>query len=212
PQDQSKYGVEFCRDIVRLMDHLNIQKAHVIGYSMGSFITLKLVTMYPDRLLSAAPCGAGWERAGDPNDRREEIARAIEENGDFSPLFNAISPPGKAPGRRGIFSVNFLLHQTNDMKALACVMRSIADLVVTEQELRACAVPTLSVVGTVDPLRTGVDRMKDVMANHETMYVEGTDHISTIRDPKFLDALHAFLKNHSASAQAAPAQEVKPAA
>jgi len=212
PHDPSKYGVEMCKDIVRLMDHLKIPKAHVVGYSMGSFITLKLTMLYPDRLLSSAPCGAGWERKGDPNDKSEEIAIAIEERGDFMPLFTAISPPGKAPGRRGIFSVNFLLHQTNDMKALACAMRSIRDLVVTEEELRACKVQTVSVVGTNDPLRAGVDRMKDVMANHETVYVEGTDHITTIRDPKFLEAVRGFLKKHSGGAQPAPAQEAKPAA
>ncbi len=211
PHDQSKYGVEFCNDIVRLMDPLKIPKAHVVGYSMGCFITLKLTTLYPDRLLSSAPCGAGWERKNDPNDHREEIAKAIEDSGDFSPLFQAISPPGKLPGRRGLFSVNYILNMTNDTKALACAMRSLSDLVVTEEALRSCTVPSLTIVGTNDPLRTGVDRMKDVMANHETVYIEGTDHISTIRDPKFIETVRAFLKKHSAGAQPAPAQEVKPA-
>ena len=202
PYEQSKYGVEFCNDIVRLMDHLKIQKAHVIGYSMGSFITLKLTTLYPDRLLSAAPCGAGWERKDDPNDKREEIAKALEDNQDFTPLFKAISPPGKLPGRRGLFSINYVLNKTNDAKALAMVMRSLTDLTVTEEALRASKVPTISIVGTNDPLRTGVDRMKDVMANHETVYVEGTDHITTIADPKFLGTLRDFLKKHSAAVQA----------
>jgi pimeloyl-ACP methyl ester carboxylesterase len=91
-------------------------------------------------------------------------------------------------------------------------MRSLGDLVVTEEALRSCTVPSISIVGTNDPLRAGVDRMKDVMANHETAYVEGTDHLSTIRDPKFIETLRAFLKKHSAGAQPAPAQEVKQAA
>ena len=201
PHEQLKYGVEFCNDIVRLMDHLKIQKAHVIGYSMGSFITLKLGTLYPDRLLSFAPCGAGWERKDDPNDRREEIAKALENDNDFTPLFKAISPPGKLPGSRGLLSINYILNKTNDTKALAAVMRSLSDIIVTEEALRASKVPSISIVGTEDPLRTGVDRMKDVMDKHETVYIDGTDHITTIRDPKFLDALRAFLKKHSAAAQ-----------
>ncbi len=201
PHEQSKYGVEFCNDIVRLMDHLKIQKAHVIGYSMGSFITLKLGTLYPDRLLSFAPCGAGWERKDDPNDRREEIAKALENDNDFTPLFKAISPPGKLPGSRGLLSINYILNKTNDTKALAAVMRSLSDIIVTEEALRASKVPSISIVGTEDPLRTGVDRMKDVMGNHETVYIDGTDHITTIRDPKFLQTLRTFLKKHSAAAQ-----------
>ena len=84
-------------------------------------------------------------------------------------------------------------------------MRSIGDLTVTEEELRACKVPTLSIAGTKDPLRTGVDRMKDVMANHETVYIEGTDHITTIPSPKFIDTLRNFLNAH----RAAPAEQKK---
>ena len=135
PHDQSKYGVEFCNDIVRLMDHLKIPKAHVVGYSMGSFITLKLTTLYPDRLLSSAPCGAGWERKNDPNDHREEIAKAIEDSGDFSPLFQAISPRKTAEWRGSSAST----HSEHDERylALARAVRSLSDLVVTEEALRS---------------------------------------------------------------------------
>lgn len=212
PHDTAMYGTEFCKDIVRLMDHLKIEKAHVVGYSMGSFITLKFVTMFPERLLSAAPCGAGWERENDPDNHTIEIAESLERNNDFTPLFRAISPPGKLPGRRGLLSINYVLNLTNDAKALACVMRSLNNLIVTEQELRACTVPTISIVGTNDPLRNGVDRMKDVMGNHETVYIDGTDHITTIRDPKFVGTLRQFLKKHSVGAHAPPAEEMKPAA
>ena len=60
PYDPAQYGLELVDDVVRLMDHLGIAKAHVVGYSLGGFITLKLALRHPDRLLSAAPCGAGW--------------------------------------------------------------------------------------------------------------------------------------------------------
>jgi pimeloyl-ACP methyl ester carboxylesterase len=165
--------------------------------------------LYPERLLSAAPCGAGWERKDDPNDHREEIAKALEEKSDFTPLFSAISPPGKMPGPGGLLSINYALNLTNDAKALASVMRSLDALIVSEEDLRACKVPSISIAGTNDPLRAGVDRMKDILANHETVYVEGTDHITTITDPKFVETLRAFLKKHSAQPAA---QEVKPAA
>ncbi len=60
PYDPAQYGLELVDDVVRLMDHLGIAKAHVVGYSLGGFITLKLALRHPERLLSAAPCGAGW--------------------------------------------------------------------------------------------------------------------------------------------------------
>jgi len=47
------------------MDHLKIDKAHVIGYSMGGFITNKLVTTFPQRVLTATLGGSGWSPAED---------------------------------------------------------------------------------------------------------------------------------------------------
>ena len=38
PTDPSQYGIEMVNDVVRLMDHLGIAKAHIIGYSMGGSI------------------------------------------------------------------------------------------------------------------------------------------------------------------------------
>ena len=46
--------------MARLLDHLNIESAHVAGYSMGGMITLKMVTMFPERVRSALVCGMGW--------------------------------------------------------------------------------------------------------------------------------------------------------
>ena len=38
PHDPEKYGLEMVRDAIRLLDHLEIKKAHVVGYSMGGLI------------------------------------------------------------------------------------------------------------------------------------------------------------------------------
>src|SRR5438552_1973382 len=42
PHDPAMYGIEVVEDLVRLLDHLDIRRAHVVGYSLGAFITLKL--------------------------------------------------------------------------------------------------------------------------------------------------------------------------
>lgn len=47
------------QDVVELMDHLKIQKAHIHGYSMGGGITAQLLTMIPDRTITAAFGGSG---------------------------------------------------------------------------------------------------------------------------------------------------------
>jgi chorismate mutase len=57
-----------CEDIVRLLDHLHIQKAQVVGYSLGGFEVMKLLTLHPERVDSAVMCGAAWLKAGSPLD------------------------------------------------------------------------------------------------------------------------------------------------
>jgi pimeloyl-ACP methyl ester carboxylesterase len=46
-------------DVVELMDHLKIQKAHFHGYSMGGGIVGRLLTIVPDRFISASFGGSG---------------------------------------------------------------------------------------------------------------------------------------------------------
>jgi pimeloyl-ACP methyl ester carboxylesterase len=53
PHDPMQYGSEMVKDAVRLLDHLEVKRAHVIGYSMGASIVNKLLVAHPDRLLSA---------------------------------------------------------------------------------------------------------------------------------------------------------------
>src|SRR5215469_6705144 len=58
PHDPQRYGEETVEDAVRLLDHLEIPKAHIVGYSMGALITNKLLVEHPDRFLSATLGGA----------------------------------------------------------------------------------------------------------------------------------------------------------
>ena len=51
--------MEMVEDAGRLLDHLGIERAHVVGYSMGGFMTNKLREAHPERLLSATIGGAG---------------------------------------------------------------------------------------------------------------------------------------------------------
>jgi pimeloyl-ACP methyl ester carboxylesterase len=46
-------------DVIELMDHLKIQKAHFHGYSMGGGIVGRLLTMIPDRFITASFGGSG---------------------------------------------------------------------------------------------------------------------------------------------------------
>jgi pimeloyl-ACP methyl ester carboxylesterase len=79
PAGDDDYGVEMVEDVARLLDHLKIQKAHVVGYSMGGMIALKFVVLHPDRVRSAVLGGMGWLRSGSALERFWERVPAREE-------------------------------------------------------------------------------------------------------------------------------------
>jgi pimeloyl-ACP methyl ester carboxylesterase len=64
PTGEEAYGPELVEDVVRLLDHLGIEKAHVVGYSMGGIIAANFMAKHPDRVLSGALCGMGWLQHG----------------------------------------------------------------------------------------------------------------------------------------------------
>jgi len=52
-------AVQALHQVVRLLDHLKIKKAHVVGSSMGAWVAGTLLVTHPDRLLSVTLIGGG---------------------------------------------------------------------------------------------------------------------------------------------------------
>jgi len=51
------------QDVIELMDHLQIEKAHIHGYSMGGSITGRLLATVPERFITASFGGSGIREA-----------------------------------------------------------------------------------------------------------------------------------------------------
>jgi pimeloyl-ACP methyl ester carboxylesterase len=64
PTKEEAYGPELVEDVTRLLDHLKIKKAHVVGYSMGGIIAANFIARHPERVLSGTLGGMGWLQAG----------------------------------------------------------------------------------------------------------------------------------------------------
>ena len=80
----SGYGLEaHARDAVRVLDHLGLQDAVVVGHSMGGFVALKAALSYPDRVRALVLLDGGWPRVevspeGMSEEQKQEAA-AIQE-------------------------------------------------------------------------------------------------------------------------------------
>ncbi len=83
PSGEQAYGIKMVEDVGRLMDHLDLKSAHLIGYSMGAMISLKFASLHPERVRSATLGGAGWFEDGAVFQR---LAGGDRRAKTFSPL------------------------------------------------------------------------------------------------------------------------------
>jgi len=206
PTAPEEYGTKFVDDVIALMDHLKIKQAHVVGYSMGGFITSKLLATYPERLLTATLGGAGWSHPDDDPSGFVALAESLEQGKGLGPLLAFLTPKGEAPPTEELIrSTNQMLLSFNDPKALAAVARSFPAFAVPEAKLRANKVPTLALIGEVDPLKAGVDRLDGVMANLKIVVIPAANHMTAFASPTFISSLKSFLAEHPAATKAAAA-------
>ncbi|SRR5579871_1561561 len=75
PEDVERYSQARARDDIRaVLDRLQIDKAHIVGLSMGGFATLHFGFMYPDRAHSLTIGGCGYGAA--PAQRQKFVEEA----------------------------------------------------------------------------------------------------------------------------------------
>jgi pimeloyl-ACP methyl ester carboxylesterase len=197
PHDPKRYGLEMVEDQVRLLDHLKIDKAHVVGYSMGAAIAAKLLVTHPDRLLSVTLGGSGGFREGSLPPGVNALADSLEQGKGFGPLIDALTPPGKPKlNEEQIREINHRLEAANDVKALAAVLHGMKDLAVSDDKVKANRVPTLALIGEIDPLKKGVDDLKERMPDLRVVVIDGADHITAVARPEFFKELKGFLDKH----------------
>jgi pimeloyl-ACP methyl ester carboxylesterase len=202
PHDPRQYGTEMVEDAVRLLDHLKIDRAHVVGYSMGGTITAKLLVTHPDRLLSATLGGSGGIREGAVPGRYNVLAESLEQGKGFGPLIEALAPVGRPkPTEEQVRKINAVLEAGNDTRALAAVLRGMKDLAVSDEKLKANQVPALALIGEVDPIKKGVDDLEGRMANLKVVVIEGAGHMTAFLRPEFTRELKEFLARHRQKAR-----------
>jgi pimeloyl-ACP methyl ester carboxylesterase len=194
PHDPKAYGRTIAEDVIRLLDHLEVRKAHVVGYSMGATVAGRLLVDHPDRLLSVTFGGGGplFCPAEEVTDLMNATAESLERGDGLGPLLLALIPEGEyKPSLAYANMVSQWALRGKDRKALAAVMRSQCELAVTEAELAAVTTPVSFVYGSREAAckRTLIARAQQALPKATVTVVDGGDHISTAGRPEFLEAV-----------------------
>lgn len=178
PRDPRAYD-ELGMDVIRLLEHLGIERAHVVGYSLGGIVVARLLTTHPERFLSAVLGGAAYRRSqSEAADlAAEAAAREMEHAGLYRALVVSTAPTDEPPPTdETIRARSRHIAAAGDVRAHAALMRSRRAFVVSDAAIAAVRVPTLAVVGAADPALPRVQAMRARWPGLEVEVVAGATH------------------------------------
>lgn len=180
PHDPAKYGPQMYKDVLELMDHLKIKKAHVHGYSMGGLLVSLLLSAAPERFITASYGGSGVPEVeeqyieqvpadAEGRDPQEDEASAklrALPNQDIEALKAVVAYPWK-PGARG------------------------------KIDLKAITIPVLAINGEFDKPNAKTHRMQRELANFTAVVLPGKSHLTAIMagymPQQYVDTLVKFI-------------------
>lgn len=85
PSEGARYSQDIARDdVLAVMDALKVDKAHVVGHSMGAYTALHVGIHTPARCISVVAAGCGWGSSPDVKKREEMKALAAETGKMFA--------------------------------------------------------------------------------------------------------------------------------
>jgi pimeloyl-ACP methyl ester carboxylesterase len=167
-------------DVRALIDHLDLPRADVMGYSLGARITALLTVAHPERVRSAVLGGLGIhlvEGAGLP----QTIAEALE----------APTPADVSDSTGRMFRA-FAEQTRSDLRALAACIRGSRQTL-NRDEIGRIAVPLLVAAGSKDQIAGSPEQLAALVPGGQALVIPGRDHMLAVGDRVFKDGVLDFL-------------------
>ncbi|MET3806002.1 pimeloyl-ACP methyl ester carboxylesterase [Nakamurella sp. UYEF19] len=173
-------------DVVALLDHLGIERAHVLGHSMGAAVALELAVNHPTRVLSVVPISGSVRPEGMHSDLGDPAMFATstrmptaEDFGEFTAAYQRLSP-----------------HPEHFEEFMGTMSASAADLHGwSDEQLAGITAPVLIVLGDHDFVTLEhAALMKELIPGSQLAVLPGTTHMQATKRPGLLlPLLAAFL-------------------
>jgi pimeloyl-ACP methyl ester carboxylesterase len=174
------HSAVMAEDVRGLLDHLGLERADVIGYSMGARIAAFFALAHPARLRRAVLGGLG--------------ARLVDGVGLPESVAEALEAPSLADVRdRTARTFRAFAEQTqSDLAALAACIRGSRQTL-TREEVAAIRAPVLVAVGTKDVVAGSPHELAALLPAGRALDIPGRDHMLAVGDKVFKQAVASFL-------------------
>ena len=180
PHDPAHYDrAAMARDVFTLMDHAGVERAHLLGFSMGAHIALAAAMNDGGRIDHLVVAGVGG-RIFEPGREPDAMAKAME----------AASPDEIADPMLKSFR-HFADEQKEDRLALAACSRGPRSEI-TRDALAAIRRPTLVIAGARDQLAGPPQGLADAISGAKAVTIPGCDHFSMIAHGLFKASVFDF--------------------
>lgn len=177
---------KMAQDAAALLDHLGIDRAHVMGYSMGARVAAFLALAHPERVATLIFGGLG--------------IGMVEGVGAWDTIADALlaENPETISDERGQMFRSFADQTKSDRLALAACIETSRELL-TPERIGRISQPALVAVGTKDDVAGAPEPLADMLPNGEAFAIERRDHMLSVGDKTFKARALEFLKEHPIS-------------
>jgi pimeloyl-ACP methyl ester carboxylesterase len=203
-------------DIVALLDHLEVDRAHLVGHSEGAMIALVLAASYPDRVRSLALLeplpSSSWLAASDFADLLGILVPAFEamvgryQAGDIAGAYESLFEPTGLDWRAAAEAAGPGVVDQGIKDAATFVEGEAAALVAWDFGVEQAATidsPVLSWgAASENPINPAARAfLYKLFPQRDEVILEGGDHFSVTTDPAAVaEPIAEFVSRHSAAA------------
>jgi len=186
PHDPGAYGeAALVGDIVGLLDHLELGRVELMGYSMGARLSLQTALEHPGRVNNLIVGGVGGRMLQPPP--------ATAPSMTMAQAMRAQNPETITEKTMKGFRL-FADQQGEDRLALAAFTEGRGGAALTESDLVAIRAPTLVVAGSRDEMAGDPQALADAIPGAKSVTLPACDHFSAIPHALYKAAVFDFLE------------------